>query len=155
MLSDNDSKILAFVHTLELTTRDVYVSVVGRKSLGDDERALLEQFHAHHVAYEQTLNGLLSKDAASKRDEAIYATFIAKLSESPNIWQVLLEIENTMIASHTKAIETLESAKNAALVASIIMVEARHAAILAGQTTSNISDALDNTSVALVAMVAP
>ena len=151
MLSQTDIKLLAFAQTLELTTRDVYVNVVGRKSLGDDERALLEQFHAHHVAYEQTLNGLLSKNAANKRDEVIYESFVARLSEAQNIWSALLEIENTMIASHTKAIETIESAKVAALLASMITVEARHAAILASQTTTNLSAALDNNTTALVA----
>ena len=151
MLAQTDIKRLAFAQTLELTTRDVYVNVVGRKSLGDDERALLEQFHAHHVAYEQTLNGLLSKNAANKRDEVIFESFVAKLSEAQNFWSALLEIENTMIASHTKAIETIESAKVAALLASMITVEARHAAILASQATTNLSAALDNNTTALVA----
>ena len=151
MLSSSDIKLLAFAHTLELTTRDIYIVAVARKSLSDDERALLEQFHANHVAYEQSLNGLLSKNAVTKRDDAIYASFSAKLSEAQNIWLALLEIENIMIASHTKAIETIESAKVAALVASMIMVEARHAAILASQATTNISTALDNNASALVA----
>ena len=151
MLSSSDIKLLAFAHTLELTTRDTYAVAVARKSLSDDERALLEQFHANHVAYEQSLNGLLSKNAVTKRDDAIYASFSTKLSEAQNIWLALLEIENIMIASHTKAIETIESAKVAALVASMIMVEARHAAILASQATTNISTALDNNASALVA----
>ena len=151
MLSSSDTKLLAFAHTLELTTRDIYIVAVARKSLSDDERALLEQFHANHVAYEQSLNGLLSKNAVTKRDDAIYASFSAKLSEAQNIWLALLEIENIMIASHTKAIETIESAKVAALVASMITVEARHAAILASQATTNISTALDNNASALVA----
>jgi hypothetical protein len=151
MLSPSDTKLLAFAQTLELTTRDIYANVLTRKSLSDDERALLGQFHAHHVAYEQTLNGLLSKNAVNKRDEAIYVSFSAKLSEAQNIWVALLEIENIMIASHTKAIETIESAKIAALIASIIIVEARHAAILASQTTTNISTALDNNTSALAA----
>jgi len=151
MLSPSDTRLLAFAQSLELTTRDIYATVLTRKSLSDDESAMLEQFHAHHVAYEQTLNGLLSKNAANKRDEAIYVSFSAKLSEAQNIWVALLEIENIMIASHTKAIETIESAKIAALIASIIIVEARHAAILASQTTTNISTALDNNTSALVA----
>ena len=151
MLSPSDTKLLAFAQTIELTTRDIYATVLTRKSLSDDESAMLEQFHAHHVAYEQTLNGLLSKNAANKRDEAIYVSFSAKLSEAQNIWVALLEIENIMIASHTKAIETIESAKIAALIASIIIVEARHAAILASQTTTNISTALVNNTSALAA----
>ena len=59
MLSPSDIKLLAFAQTLELTTRDIYAAVLTRKTLSDDESALLSQFHAHHVAYEQALNGLL------------------------------------------------------------------------------------------------
>ena len=115
------------------------------------KQAILDWIEANHVAYEQSLNGLLSKNAATKRDDAIYTSFNAKLSESQNIWLALLEIENTMIVSHTKAIETIESAQVAALLASMITVEARHAAILASQSTTNLSTALDNNATALVA----
>ncbi|MEY3802839.1 MAG: hypothetical protein RLZZ51_1121, partial [Actinomycetota bacterium] len=48
-------------------------------------------------------------------------------------------------------IESIESAKVAALIASIITVEARQAAILATLTTSDLSAALDNNAIVLVA----
>jgi hypothetical protein len=62
----------------------------------------------------------------------------------------LLELENIAVATHTAIIEKLSSAKMAALLASVITVEARHAAILATQISSNLSLALDNPQQALV-----
>ena len=82
MLSDNDINLLAFTQTLELTTRDLYLTVVGLKTLSEDEGTLLAQFHSHHVAYEQSLNGLLSKNAATARNETVFADFATRLSTS-------------------------------------------------------------------------
>ena len=151
MLSDNDINLLAFTQTLELTTRDLYLTVVGLKTLSEDEGTLLAQFHSHHVAYEQSLNGLLSKNAATARNETVFADFATRLSTSSTPWATLQEIENTLVATHAKTIESIESAKVAALIASIITVEARQAAILATLTTSNLSAALDNNAIVLVA----
>ena len=150
MLSATDIKLLGFTQILELTTRDFYKFVVGRKSLSDDESLMLAQFHAHHVAYEQTINGLLGKNAVSVRDDAMYVGFLQKLSESPNVWTALLQIENSLITTHTKSIESIESAKVAAVIASMITIEARHAAILATMTSTNLSLALDNKESVLV-----
>lgn len=151
MLSDNDINLLAFTQSLELTTRDLYLTVVGLKTLSEQEGALLAQFHSHHVAYEQSLNGLLGKNAATARNETVFIDFSSKLLKSSTPWAQLLEIENTLVATHAKTIESIESAKVAALMASIVTVEARHAAILATLTTSDLSAALDNKAIALVA----
>jgi hypothetical protein len=103
------------------------------------------------VAYEQSLNGLLSKNAATARNETVFADFATRLSTSSTPWATLQEIENTLVATHAKTIESIESAKVAALIASIITVEARQAAILATLTTSDLSAALDNNAIVLVA----
>jgi len=150
MLSATDTKLLGFAQTLELTARDLYQFVVGRKSLSEDERQILTQFHSHHVAYEQTLNGLLGKNSVSKRNDSLYTGFLQKLSETPNVWTALLQIENALVTTHTKSIESIESAKVSALIASIVTIEARHAAILATMTSTNLSLALDNSESVLV-----
>ena len=106
--------------------------------------------HSHHVAYEQALNGVLGKRAATSRNAEVYTKFFAALSDSNKTWSTLLELENIAVATHTAIIEKLSSAKIAALIASVVTVEARHAAILATQISSNLSLALDNPEQALV-----
>ena len=151
MLSDSDINLLAFAQTAELATRDLYLSVVNRAAMSGDEQAILVLFHDHHVAYEQSLNGLLGKRAALVRDESLYAGFLVKLSNTAEIWATLLEIENILVATHTAILERLESAVAAGLIASVITVEARHAAILATLISGDLSLALDNNTQALVA----
>lgn len=151
MLSDDDINLLVAAHALELAARDIYAIVVSRKSKSDDEQGLLALMHSHHTAYEQTLNGVLGKRAATERDNDAYTKFFALLSDASKLWETLLELENTAIATHTVIISRLTSAKNAALLASITTVEARHAAMLATRISANLDLALENTAQSLVA----
>ena len=144
MLSENDIELLAAAHAFELAARDIYASAVSRKSTSDEETGLLLLIHSHHVAYEQTLNGVLSKRAATGRNGDVYTKFFAQLSDSSKLWSTLLELENTAIATHTAIIEKLSSAKRAALLASITVVEARHAAMLATRISTSLDLALEN-----------
>ena len=150
MLSDDDISLLAAAQALELAARDIYASAVSRESKSDEEQGLLELMHSHHTAYEQTLNGVLSKRAATQRNAEAYTKFFALLSDASKLWSTLLELENTAIATHTAIIERLTSAKHAALLASITTVEARHAAMLASLMSANLDLALENTAQSLV-----
>ena len=102
MLSEDDISLLAAAQALELSARDIYASAVSRKSRSEEEQGLLELMHSHHTAYEQTLNGVLSKRAATERNADAYTKFFALLSDSSKLWSTLLELENTAIATHTQ-----------------------------------------------------
>jgi rubrerythrin len=150
MLSDEDISLLATAQALELAARDIYASAISRKSKSDQEQGLLELMHSHHMAYEQTLNGVLSKSAATERNAEVYTKFFALLSDASKLWTTLLDLENTAIATHTAIIGRLSSAKHAALLASITTVESRHAAMLASLTSTSLDLALENTAQSLV-----
>ncbi len=150
MLSETDIALLAAAHSLELAARDIYEVVVSKKSESKDEQALLVLMHGHHAAYGQTLNGVLSKRAAIRRNEEAYAKFFVMLADTSKLWSTLLELENTVIATHTAIIARLASAKNAALLASITTVEARHAAMLATLISTDLDLALENPAKTLV-----
>ena len=150
MLSETDITLLVAAQSLELAAQDIYEVVVSQKSKSDDEQALLVLIHSHHAAYGQTLNGVLSKRAATRRNEEAYTKFFAMLADKSKLWSTLLELENTAVATHTAIIERLSSAKNAALLASITTVEARHAAMLATLISTDLDLALENLAQALV-----
>lgn len=149
MLSDADATLLAVAQALELAARDIYASALSRGSKTGDELALIELIYGHHVDYEQALNGVLSKKAVTTRDEVVFTKFSAMLADTNKTWSTLLELENMAISTHIALIEKIESAKRAALLGSIVMVEARHAAMLASLISNNLSLALDNSTQAL------
>jgi len=151
VLNDADSKLLAFAQALELAIRDIYATLVDRGTKTGDELAILKLMHSHHVAYEQSLNGMLSKKAATSRNDEVFTQTFSALSDPTKTWPVLLELENTAVATHTALVEKIESPTAASLIASVVMVEARHAAIISTLVTTNLGSALDNPATALAA----
>ncbi|MBM3806029.1 MAG: ferritin-like domain-containing protein [Actinobacteria bacterium] len=151
MLNDADTKLLAFAQALELSIRDVYATLVERGTKTGDELAILELMHSHHVAYQQSLNGVLGKKAATTRNDEVFTKTVAALSDPSQTWPVLLDLENTAVATHSAIVERIESPKAASLIASVVMIEARHAAIISTLISTNLGQALDNPAQALVA----
>jgi len=151
VLNDADTKLLAFAQALELSIRDVYATLVERGTKTGDELAILELMHSHHVAYQQSLNGVLGKKAATTRNDEVFTKTVAALSDPSQTWPVLLDLENTAVATHSAIVERIESPKAASLIASVVMIEARHAAIISTLVSTNLGQALDNPAQALVA----
>jgi hypothetical protein len=69
--------------------------------------------------------------------------------------RVLQSIENTMVATHTDILSSLEGLDGATLVASIITVEARQAAVFGTLPNLNLSDALNSAASSLAPNAAP
>lgn len=92
---------------------------------GDDKNALL-LVHDHHVAYAQALKGYLATEAgdASTQPLASPSGGITALASQ------LAALEEETVTIHTNSLETLRGIDAASLVASIIVVEARHVAAL-------------------------
>lgn len=150
-LSTADIALLAFGNGVELAARDLYSVAAGLAAFSDEERAVLVGFHDHHRAAAQALAGLIGSDAPNVREDAVYNAVRSRLdgSNKSAIYDALRELENTLVASHTTLVGTLDSTGGSALVASIITTQARHAAILALVAGRSLNDALVNSSTAL------
>lgn len=103
-----------------------YRSYVASAALSDDERAVLLWFHDHHQAYCDALKAYLGPDAA--RDPGAFlpdssAGFAAAAAD-------LVGTEASLVRLHSDAIGSLKGTEAAALMASIVLVEARHEAAL-------------------------
>jgi superoxide dismutase len=117
--------------------------------LSADERSMMEMFSEHHKSYAQSLNGLLGKAATNTRNEALYSTYAGQLTTAQAMNRVLQSVENTMVATHTDILSSLQGMDGATLVASIITVEARHAAVFGTLPTANLSSALNSAATSL------
>ena len=141
-----DSELLAFAQGAELAVHDLYTKAVDSGRFTGDELTMLEQFAAHHLAYAQSINGLIGKDATNQRNEGVYAAYASQMSTGPSAYRALQALENTLVATHTDILSNLENHDAAVLVASIITVEARHAAVFGVLPNLNLASALDNTA---------
>ncbi len=149
MPTSADKQLLDFALSAELSVHDLYVTAINSGMLSADEKLLMEMFSEHHKSYAQSLNGLLGKAATNTRNEALYTTYAGQLTSAQAMNRVLQSIENTMVATHIDILSSLEGMDGATLVASIITVEARHAAVFGTLPTSSLSNALNSAATSL------
>ena len=150
-----DKQLLDFALSAELSVQDLYLKAIDSGALSADEKLMMQMFSDHHKAYAQSLNGLLGKAASNTRNEGLYSTFAGQLTSADAISRVLQSVENTMVATHTDILSSLEGLDGATLVASIITVEARHAAVFGTLPNSNLSSALNSAASSLAPNAAP
>jgi superoxide dismutase len=149
MPTSADKQLLDFALSAELSVHDLYVTAIDSGMLSADEKLMMEMFSEHHKSYAQSLNGLLGKAATNTRNEALYSTYVGQLTSAQAMNRVLQSIENTMVATHTDILSSLQGMDGATLVASIITVEARHAAVFGTLPTSSLSSALNSAASSL------
>ena len=149
MPTSADKQLLDFALSAELSVHDLYVTAINSGMLSADEKLMMEMFSEHHRSYAQSLNGLLGKAATNTRNEALYTTYAGQLTSAQAMNRVLQSIENTMVATHIDILSSLEGMDGATLVASIITVEARQAAVFGTLPTSSLSNALNSAATSL------
>ena len=149
MPTSADKQLLDFALSAELSVHDLYITAINSGMLSADERSMMEMFSEHHKSYAQSLNGLLGKAATNTRNEALYSTYAGQLTTAQAMNRVLQSVENMMVATHTDILSSLQGMDGATLVASIITVEARHAAVFGTLPTANLSSALNSAATSL------
>ena len=150
-----DKQLLDFALSAELSVHDLYLKAIDSGMLSADEKLMMQMFSEHHKAYAQSLNGLLGKAASNTRNEALFSTYAGQLTSAQAMSRVLQSVENTMVATHTDILSSLEGLDGATLVASIITVEARHAAVFGTLPNLSLSSALSSAASSLAPNAAP
>jgi len=150
-----DRELLAFANAAEFAARDLYAVAASLALFNDDERAMLVGFHDHHRAAGQSLAGIVGALATNVRSDAVYNAFRGRLqgTDKNAVLDALRELENTLASTHLSLVGALEGSEGAALVASILNIEARQSAALAILTGRVLDDALTNSAVALSPVV--
>ena len=150
-----DKQLLDFALSAELSVHDLYLKAIDSGMLSADEKLMMQMFSEHHKAYAQSLNGLLGKEASNTRNEALFSTYSGQLTSAQAMSRVLQSVENTMVATHTDILSSLQGLDGATLVASIITVEARHAAVFGTLPNLSLSSALSSAASSLAPNAAP
>jgi rubrerythrin len=125
-----DIELLVFAESVELAARDLYdVAAAAASGQTRDVMAVIGQ---HHQAYAEAIAGLLGPEAGRRRNEAVFEALSGSFGNSASQIGAAYELEDTAVATHTELLGALEGTEGAALVSSILIVEAQHATVLAG-----------------------
>lgn len=127
----SDVELLSVAIGLELAMVDLY----GKFASGSqgDTKAVAQLFKGNHRAAAQALAGLIGRKAPTGRDEKFFADNSAKAAASgKDAISAMAELENAMVATHISVLGNVKGTDGANLVASIIPIAARQAAVLVG-----------------------
>jgi rubrerythrin len=131
-----DEALLGFAQSVELAAVAAYGAVLGRAAdlaIPADVSPVIQVLREHHRAYSQSLSGLLGRVAPNSENAAVLDQLGGPF-ETGSLDEALAaatELENTAVATHTALLGKLQGTDGAALVASILVGEARHATLLA------------------------
>lgn len=145
--TDDDVSLLGFAQTVELAARQLYDVALGTNGLFDDvQRAVIATIRESHDAYAASLSGMLGRLAPQKANpivDDLEGSFGGKLAD---MLDAAAALESTAVATHTDILGKLQGTDGAALIASILIVEARHGTVLVSLNGStDLDDLLVNT----------
>ena len=141
----SDIAILQFAHGIELAMNVLYTKASA--AAGKDLKIVLDLFGGHHLAYAQSLAGLLGRSAPTTQNASFYTAFLSAASSGSDaeLAGTFLSLENSLVKTHLGVLGTITGTDGAQLVASIISVQGRHAAVLASLAgKKGLGDILDN-----------
>jgi len=125
--NEADTELLRQAMLLELTAHDLY-QVALEAGLAESTAEVLAVFAANHLAYAQSIAGVAGLSASGRNDEAFDALSGAFADDTVLAAHTL---EQTAVATHTELLGLYASAQAVGLTASILVVEARQATVLA------------------------
>ncbi len=143
--TDDDVTLLGFGQSVELAARALYDVALGTKGLFDEsQRAVIAAIRESHSAYVAALSGMLGRQAPQTVDSAVVddlkSSFSGKLAD---VLKAASSLESAAVATHIEILGKLQGLDGAALIASILVVEARHGTVLASMNGStNLDDLL-------------
>ncbi len=141
----SDIAILQFAHGIELAMTALYAKASA--AAGKDLKTVFDLFGGHHLAQAQSLAGLLGRSSATTQNASFYTAFVTAASSGSDteLAGTFLSLENSLVKTHLGVLGTITGTDGAQLVASIIPVQGRHAAVLAGFAgKKGLGDILDN-----------
>lgn len=140
-----DVTVLRFLQGVEWAAQALYESALAGGGYGDDLAPVMAAMARHHRAYGEALSGLLGPDSNGSPEEAVLSQFSTRFADPSLAVEAAFRLEDTAVATHAEHLGVLEGIDGAALIASILVVEARHAAVLA--TAAGITDLDDVLSI--------
>lgn len=147
----DDRALLGFIQSLELTAVAAYEIALGAKKLGDTAAGIARIFQAHHRQHAQATGSLAGPAAPNVANASLAAAFGPLFQSAASEKDLLLQaynVENAAAATYAAALAQITGTDPAAVMASILPIESRHAIVLGqaiGLTIEDIAPSIENT----------
>jgi len=130
--TDPDVELLAVVQQVELTALALYNEALALSGWTDEHAVVITFIRQAHLAYGQSLSGLLGRRAPGVRSEQLFDELRGDFAGSvESVLAAAYALEASLAVTHGEVLAELQGTDAAALIASIQMNEARFGTVLA------------------------
>lgn len=129
--STDDVTLLGFAQSVELAARDLYDVALGTSGFDAEQRAVIATIRESHDAYAASLSAILGRLAPQTPNPVVDSLSSSFAGERSTVLAAAYTLESTAVATHTDILGKLQGTDGATLIASILIVEARHGTVLA------------------------
>ncbi|MDP9463961.1 MAG: ferritin-like domain-containing protein [Actinomycetota bacterium] len=129
--TNDDVALLGFAQSVELAARDLYDVALGNTTFDDNQRAVIATIRESHDAYAASLSALLGRQAPQQVNPVFDELSSSFSGDAPAVLGAAYGLESAAVATHTEILGALRGIDGASLIASILIVEARHGTVLA------------------------
>jgi len=128
-----DDELLNFAQGIELAIVKCYEVALDGEALDDTARGVVGAILQSHQSYGQAFRGLAGDAVRGQASPEVLDAFADRFggADQTEVLAAAYELEATALATHTELVRTLEGLDGSALVASMLLVEARHCTVLA------------------------
>jgi Ferritin-like domain len=142
----DDVTLLGFAQSVELAARDLYDVALASGDFDANARAVIATIRESHDAYAASLSGMLGREAPQVADSVVEDLKSTFGGDGSSVLDAAYGLESTAVATHTEILGKLQGTDGASLLASILIVEARHGTVLAHLNgATSLDDLLVNT----------
>ncbi|CAN5659054.1 hypothetical protein BH24ACT5_BH24ACT5_13180 [soil metagenome] len=129
----DDVELLQFAESLELTARDLYQAAIDAGAGAGDTADVFMTLLEDHEEYANAFSGLLGVDGARNRDDAVFDELMPDFDTDDVTAAATAgyDLESAAIATHLDLLGRLRGVEGAKKIAALLVVEARHATVLA------------------------
>jgi Ferritin-like domain len=129
--SDDDVALLGFAQTVEIAARNLYDIALATDDFDENERAVVATIREAHEAYSAALSGILGREAPRAVNPVFDDLKDTFGGDKASVLDAAFNLESVAVATHTEILGELQGTDGAALIASILIVEAAHGTVLA------------------------
>lgn len=151
-----DAEFAAFTTPLELAAVQAYQAALEGSTLTGDAKRAAQKGQDHHQTVADALTTLLDADAAAPLPATAFSdpidATITISSDAPTVLRALAEMEETISATHLKALESIPDPVTAKVVAQVLAIEAQQATylnLLAGEDLATLTPQAATTDAAV------
>lgn len=140
-----DIDVLTFAQSLELAAVAAYGEIVDSGQLDDETTKVARLFQRHHQEHADAFAGMAGSAAPNEANAAYLDELSGSVEDAADqeaLLRVALDIENRAAAFYIGALEDLVALEPAALVASIVPIDGRHAVVIAQAIGLDLEDQL-------------